>query len=268
MLKIDQYAYVNRLAHVHPLEKIILAVATMVICLVSPSLVTSLLVFLFMTGVVILPARIPARFYLKLMVLPLGFLAAGVLTVALTITGDAHILLWGVKIGSYRLGVTAGGLVQAFQLFFKALGAVTCLYFLSLTTPMVEIFPVLRKLGAPALLIELMSLVYRFIFVLLETVDKIYTAQASRWGYATWKTSYFSLGQLVSNLFQKSYHDAQMLFMTLMSRCYKGELNVLEREHVLSVRNLLLITVIEAVFVITSLWTADLFRLLPGGAGF
>jgi len=255
LLKIDRYAYINRLCHVHPVEKFSFALLTMMICLLSSSPLTSLLVILLMAGLVILPARIPVLFYLKLMLIPMAFLVTGVLTVALAFTKDPCSFLWAVKIGGYMFGMTTGGLIAAGKLFLKSLGAVSCLYFLSLTTPMVEIFSVLRKLRLPPLFIELMSLVYRFIFVFLETADKIYIAQASRWGYATLKTSYFSLGLMLSNLFSKSYYDAQMLFTTLLARCYTGELKVLEKSYSFSRKNLLLITAAELALLIISWWS-------------
>ena len=47
---------------------------------------------------------------------------------------------------------------------------------------MTDILEVLRKMRLPALLIELMMLIYRFIFLLLETASAIMTAQESRLG--------------------------------------------------------------------------------------
>ncbi len=267
MLKIDQYAYINRLAHVHPLEKVILSLVTMLICLAISSPATSLIVILFMAGMVILLAGIPAQFFLKLMLAPVAFLVLGVLTVAVVWVKDPAGLLWGFNAGRYTVGVTSQGLLTAGTLFLKSLGSVACLYFLSLTTPMVDILSVLKSLRLPPLFIELMSLVYRFIFVLLETADKIYTSQASRWGYATVKTSYASLGQLVSNLFTKANHNYQMLYTTLASRCYTGELNVLESSHVLSRRNLLLIILFETALLLASMHLAGFSTLVAGGAG-
>ncbi|PIX51860.1 cobalt ECF transporter T component CbiQ [Candidatus Aquicultor secundus] len=263
MLKIDQYAYINRIADMHPIEKSILALATMVICLAFSAPLTSVLVILFMAVLSILVAGIPARFYLKLMSLPLFFLVTGVLTVALNFTTTSpDSFLWGFRIGRYWFGATGVSLALAGNLFLKALGAVSCLYFLSLTTSMLEIFAMLKKLRLPPLFIELMSLVYRFIFVLLETTDRIYISQASRWGYANIKNTYRSLGQLVTNLFTKSHHNSQMLFTTLMSRCYQGELNVLENSYTLSKRNLLMITFVETALLVTGLWSCGYIRLL------
>lgn len=260
MLKIDQYAYINKLAGVHPAEKIVFALVTMIICLAFSSPATSLLVILLMAGITVFLARIPALFYLKMMFVPMSFLLVGILTVAFVFVKGDYPLLWGVKAGSYMIGVSDRSLVTAGDLFLKSLSAVSCLYFLSLTTPMVEVFAVLRKIHLPALFIELMSLVYRFIFVLLETADRIYVSQASRWGYANLRTAYHSLGQLISNLFSKSYHNSMMLFTTLTSRCYTGELKVLEKSYNLSVKNIILIVTVEAFLIMLSAWSAPIFR--------
>ncbi|MFZ5632570.1 MAG: cobalt ECF transporter T component CbiQ [Bacillota bacterium] len=253
MLKIDQYAYSNRLNRVHPAEKFGFALTTMIICLVFSAELTSLLVILLMAGLVVFRAGIPPLFYLKLMSVPMSFLVIGVLTVAFSYAGDDYSFLWGFKVGGYALGVTAPSLRSAGDLFLKSLSAVSCLYFLSLTTPMVEILTVLKKLRVPPLFVELMSLIYRFIFVLLETADKIYISQSSRWGYATLKTSYFSLGQLAANLFIKAYHRSQMLYTTMSARCYTGEIRVLDKQYDISGKNIVFIVVIEIFLVTLSL---------------
>ncbi|HAA89579.1 MAG TPA: cobalt ECF transporter T component CbiQ [Peptococcaceae bacterium] len=263
MLKIDQYAYINRLSHVHPAEKMVLALATMFVCLAFPSPVVSFLVILLMTGLIVWQAGIPFRFYFKLMLVPLGFLLIGVLAVAVNLAKDATSFFWGIQVGSCTLGVSRQGLMLSAMLLTKSLAAVSCLYFLSLTTPMVEIFAMCRRLRLPPLLVELMSLVYRYIFVLLETAEKIYISQTSRGGYTNLKTTYVSMGQLISNLFSKSWHTSKVLYLALLSRCYTGELSVLERPYHMSPKRMLLIITTELVLLMVGLG----WRVLQGGGG-
>ena len=99
MLKIDQYAYTNRLAGIHPAEKIMMAGLTMLICLIFSAPLVSLLVLLVMTAATVILAQVPGRFFLKLMMVPLVFLVVGVVTVAVMITSDTQILLWGINMG-------------------------------------------------------------------------------------------------------------------------------------------------------------------------
>jgi cobalt/nickel transport system permease protein len=136
-------------------------------------------------------AGIPGKIYLKLILLPFLFLLIGVLTIAVSITAKGTVTGWltNMTISGVTIGVTYDGLVMAGGLFCKSLGAVSCLYFLSLTTPAVEMVSVMRRLKFPSLFIELADLIYRFIFVMLETADDIYTSQSSRLGYASLKNS-------------------------------------------------------------------------------
>jgi cobalt/nickel transport system permease protein len=261
MLRIDQYAYSNRLRFTHPAEKFAFAVITLIVCLAVSSLLTSLVITLLMAGMVILRAGIPMRFYLKLISIPMSFLILGVLAIAVSFSGEPSSFLWGIEFRGFTIGITGEGLQTAANVFCKSLGAISCLYFLSLTTPMVEIISTLKKLKVPGLFIELMTLIYRYIFVFMETADKIYTSQSSRCGHTSIKASYYSLAQLTSNLFTKSYHYSQMLHTALMARCYKGELNVLDLPYAFSKKNVALIAVVDLGLVILALWMGGGFSL-------
>ncbi|MDK2821892.1 MAG: cobalt/nickel transport system permease protein [Clostridia bacterium] len=228
MFTIDQYAYTNRLRVIHPGEKMAFALITLLIALIAPNLVIPAIIIFLMAGITIGVARIPVRFYLKLFLVPFSFLIAGIAMIALIITTQSLAVTKGITFLGWTIGVTPASIQLAGKIFCKSLGAVSCLYFLSLTTPMTEIISVLRKLHVPALLVDLISLNYRFIFVLLSTVDDIYTAQASRLGYVSLRTSYYSLGHLAVNLFIKTYKRSRELFVALTSRGYNEELKFLE----------------------------------------
>lgn len=255
MFSIEQYVYSNRLLHVHPGEKSAFSLIMMIICLASNSLLVFIAILILMSSLVILRAGIPYLFYLKLMTVPLLFLVVGVATVAISLSFSAPAgeYLWSVEIGGVWAGVFARDLEKAAILFFRSLGAVSSLYFLSLTTPVTDINCILRKLKAPVILVDLMNLVYRFIFVLAETAEKIYTSQSSRLGYKNIRSGYHSSGQLVSNVFLKSYHRSGMLLNTMSSRCYTGEFKVLEPRYSVSPQNVAAILLTGILLTILSL---------------
>ena len=74
---------------------------------------------------------------------------------------------------------TAARLVMA-----RALGAVGCLYFLSLSTPVPELLDALRRARVPEVVGDLAVLIYRYIFILFATFRSMRDAAASRLGYA------------------------------------------------------------------------------------
>jgi cobalt/nickel transport system permease protein len=181
--------------------------------------------------------------------MPIFFLILGVVTIAFVITQEKTFVLYGISIGSYIIGISGEGLRQAGIIFFRAYASVACLYFLALTTPMVDIIWVLKKMKISPILTELMMIIYRFVFVLLETASLMYISQDCRLGYASYKKSYISLGKLVSNLFLKAFYRAKELFVALTTRGYTGDLLVLEDTYRISVKNIICIVCTEALLI-------------------
>ena len=248
MVFIDQYAYINKLRTIHPMEKFSLAMMTLVICLVFNSWLLHFCVITMMTFLVFYGASISASSYIRLMGIPFVFLIFGILGIALSITQEVNtIMLYGIIIDKWMIGFTTDGVSQAFAIFMRSYAGVSCLYFLALTTPMVDLIWVLKKIRIPVVITELMTIVYRFIFVLIETAYMIRISQECRLGYTSIKRSYHSIGLLITNLFINSFIRARELFVALSARGYKGELIVLEEEYQTSKRNILIIACTEII---------------------
>lgn len=253
MLMLDYYAHHNALRHVHPLEKLLLAGSSLLLCLLVPSPLAAVEVIAFMGLATVAGARVPARFYLRLLLLPLSFLLPGALAIAFTLTTDPQPALYSLRLGAWYVNLEASELTRAVVLFFRSLGAVSCLYFLSLTTPVAEIAAVLRQLKVPSLFLELLLLVYRSTFVLWETAGKIYTSQAARQGYSSLGTAHHSLGALIVNLFSKAQQHAHLSYLALLARCSDGELPLPEVSIPLSRKNLGLIGLCQLVLLTPAL---------------
>lgn len=227
MFYVDQFVYSNKMRLFHPLEKTVFALATMVICLAAPQPLVHLLVLGIMLGLLYFKAGIPGQVLLKLMSIPLSFLLISVLTVAVTVGTVEENMLASFTISGWQIGVTLAGLKLAGVIFLRSLSTVSCLYFLALTVPMIELIYVFQIFKVPALLTELMMLIYRFIFVFIDTAFSIYTAQSSRWGYSSFKRSINSFGLLFANLWAKAFFKSQALYNSMLSRGYEKEIRVL-----------------------------------------
>jgi cobalt/nickel transport system permease protein len=97
---------------------------------------------------------------------------------------------------------------------------------------------VLKIFKIPTLILELMLLIYRFIFVFIEIAINIYTAQSSRLGHCSIRKSINSFGLLFANLWGKGFFKSQALFTSLLSRGYKDELKVLYKTYQFSIANI------------------------------
>ena len=108
--------------------------------------------------------------------------------------------------------------------------AESCVYdviILDVMMPYMDGFTALRRMHIPGFLVEMMELVYRYIFVLLEAASQIRNAQECRLGYATLKTGFYSTGQLISNLFLRAYRQADRTYTAMESRGYTDEVRTL-----------------------------------------
>lgn len=230
MINIDKYAYISKLKHTDPMQKFVFSLLTLGVCLWADSVLISITVILIMGWVTVCKGGTHVSFFLKLLLVPMAFLIIGVLTIAISASDNESAFLFSKAIAGTYIGVSQVGLQDAMRLFFKAMGAVSCLYYLSLSTPVVDIMAVLRKFKVPRLFIELMGLIYRFIFVMAETADTMFVAQNSRLGYSSISSGYRSMGALVSMLFIRAYKRGDELYTALEARGYDGELNVLEEK--------------------------------------
>jgi len=234
MISIDNYAYQSKLKQVDPLVKLFFTLLTIFVCFWADSVAVALIVILTTSSLTVIRGKIPALVFIKLLLLPFSFLVLAVITIIFNLADSRDPFLFSLPVFGYYLGVTESGVFLAARLFSKALAAVSCLYFLSLSTPLLDLLTALRRLKLPNLLIELMALGYRFVFILLETAEKMLTAQQSRIGYSNLRAGYRSLGALGASLFVRSYRRGAALYTALESRSYNGELHVLENQYATS----------------------------------
>ena len=86
----------------------------------------------------------------------------------------------------------------------------------------------LRRLHCPWLLLELMLLIYRAIFVLLDIAGAIQTAQNCRLGNRSFSSKLRCMGQMLSVLLVRSLKKSSLLYDAMESRLYDGRIRVLE----------------------------------------
>lgn len=229
--QIDSLAYTNRLRFLPPEHKLGFAIALFILGYLAPPYI-QLLITGWLALWVIGYARIPMDIYLKLLTIPMGFwlmsipaLVVGVSFVD-TIAEVGSDAIWGIQISQVSLYVSRQGLDQAQTILTRAIALSSCLYFIVLTVPFVDIVRVLRQVGCPSLVTELLALMYRFIFVLAETAVELVTAQQSRSGYYTWRSRFRSVSLVISQLLRRTLETYRQIALGLTSRGFNGELRV------------------------------------------
>lgn len=221
----DRYAYASRLRRVDAIPKLWLSLIPLLLCVCCDSAAVGVATLLLMGGLNVWLGGQRLRTVLRFLKVPLAFLAVGCLTILVRPLSPEEGALWAVELlGRFRWGITAEYRDLSLMVLCKAMGAVSAMYFLSLNTPVTDVTLALERLRVPKLLVELMELIYRFIFVLTETASRIRLAQESRLGYQGVRRSLSSLGTLASMVFLRAWRKADRVYTALESRGYSGSL--------------------------------------------
>ena len=252
MIAIDQLCYNSKLRYCNAGEKFAFAILTLIFCVASRSVAIAGIV-LILTGILtVYKGGIPLFRYIKFLTVPLAFLILSTLAIVLNLS-RTPLDLFFFLLGGWYLTSSKAALCYAAQLILTALSSVSCLYFLSFNTPMTDILYVLRRLHCPRLVIELMLLIYRFIFVLLEISSAITTSQNSRLGNRNFRTSCHSFSAMASALFIRAVKKSNALYDAMESRCYDGTIRVLNENFPPVGRHIFLIALFEIFLLILTI---------------
>ena len=251
MIIIDKLCYRSKLRYVSAAEKLLYAVSSLMICVLTRSYAAALIVFIANGILTVGKGKIPLSCYVRLLMIPIVFLIVGTGAVFLNLS-KVPMDAFAVPVGEIYITASRESAFWAVNLCITALAAVTCLYFLSLNTTMTDILGALRKMHMPRLLIELMMLIYRFVFILLHTASAIMTAQEARLGNRDYRTQLRAFGKMLTALFFISLRKANALYDAMEARGYDGTINVLERNTPAEKKEMILLAVFELVLIIVA----------------
>mgnify|MGYP003369860735 CR=1 FL=1 len=226
MIVIDKLAYASAIRDKSPFVKGAFAVGTLFFCVAVRSFVVSIFIMLIMGYLTVKFSRVSFYKYVKLMTAPFAFLTVGTIAIAVNFTTEP-MDLFNIDIGEHYIAVSVASLTYALRLIFTALSAISCLYFLSLTTPMLDLVQVMKSMKLPWLFVEITILMYRFIFVLGDMAAAIMLSQDCRLGNITFRQKINSMGQMLSVVLMRALDKSNKLYDAMESRCYDGRIEVL-----------------------------------------
>ncbi|MCS7259867.1 MAG: cobalt ECF transporter T component CbiQ [Anaerolineae bacterium] len=230
MQLIERYAYTNRLRTVPPDHKAAVALLVLLLCLALDRPAVSIACIAWMFLLVVPVAGVPARTFGRVLVVEGGFILMTIPGILISIgpSAPSDSTAWSWPLGPLWISTSAATLWQGIALVMRALGCAAAMNFLALTTPLVDIIELLRRWHIPSVLIDIMTVTYRSIFVLLESANTMYIAQDSRLGYLTSRMrAIHNAALLASRLFVEAYRRGKELQIALESRGFNGDLRVL-----------------------------------------
>lgn len=169
-------------------------------------------------------ARLSPWLVIRRALLGLPFLLAAV-TVLFTVPGRT---VWQ---GPWGIEMTDAGLVRFASIVSRSLLSLAAAVLLTATTRVPDILHALRHLRVPAVLVGIIAFMYRYLFVLVEEVQRLLRARAARsarlpdvrsGGTVGWRATV--AGYMAGQLFVRSLDRSERVYQAMQARGYRGEL--------------------------------------------
>ncbi|MBN1166727.1 MAG: cobalt ECF transporter T component CbiQ [Methanospirillaceae archaeon] len=258
---LENIAQNNGMRDISPYTKLLLGLGCILIVITSPGYIVPLFIAITLSVCILGIGKIPVRLYLTLLSIPLGFAIASVIVIVLVTGGGMTV--FSLQVTNWlSLSVTVESLNEGFFVFCRIFGGMCALFFISLTTPMTDLFSVMKRCYIPMVLIDLAMLIYRFIFIFMEKAELIYRAQVMRLGYSTYREAIHTSGDLAGALFLASWNAGEDLIKAMDCRCYSGQFALLSKETPLQIRSVLLICIFLGFCCTLEVITAD-YTIIP-----
>ena len=127
------------------------------------------------------------------------------------------------------VAITAPGVRTALTLVFRVVASVTAVLLLVVTTRWPTLLRALRSLRVPIVITLILSMTYRYIFLLARVANSMFLARRSRTiGRIDGRGNRGFLGATAGLLIGKSYHLSNEVYLAMLSRGYSGEPVTLE----------------------------------------
>ena len=166
---------------------------------------------------------------MSILAIPIAFILLGTFTIAIDFSKQP-MGQYNLYLGFCYVFTSQAKLKTVAFLILKVFAAISALQMMTLSTPSSEIIYVLRKAHVPKLIVELMSLIYRYIFILMDVYTKMKNSAESRLGYCDFKTSCYTFGSIASNMLVISLKKANAYYDAMEARCYDGDFIFLEED--------------------------------------
>ena len=215
----EQYSrYNGLLQRLDPRVKL----ATFVVLTAAVSFTGNLAALAVMLVLVPLPgvlSGIKPGFLLKRIVLFVPVFTAVIAIPALFITQGDPLL----SAGGHAVVTVQGARTAAF-LVLRVTDSLSLGALLVLTTPWTKLLATFRWFRIPSLFVSILSMTYRYIFVLLHTVNNMFLARKSRTpGTLTAKENRKWLGHTLAATMVKSLHISEQVYSAMLSRGYRDD---------------------------------------------
>ena len=224
--------YIERQSAVHRLDprlKLVLALAFIFTCALIPPGAWPAYILLFAVILAVeLLSELGVGYILKRALIAFPFVLAA-LPLIFTVPGPT---LFSLTIGPWTFTASLPGMERFLSITIKSWISVQAAILLASTTPFPDLLLAMRAIRIPPILISIFSLMWRYLFVLVDEAVRLIRARRSRSGESdlpgiksggslVWRAR--TTGGMAGSLFLRAFERSDRIYQAMLSRGYDGE---------------------------------------------
>ena len=226
---LEYYSYNSKINSWNPHLKFWYSMVLIVLGIILSNIYISISIVFICGFITIFLGKISLKKYIDFFKVPIIFLLISVAVININFSKNITDFYY-FNVGDLYIYTTDENIKKSCILFWRALSGVSSMYMLALSTPLNEIIYVMKKARTPQIIIELMYLVYRFIFIMRDSYKSMRKSIESRLGFIDYRTSLLSFGKIISNILIVSLRKSNSFYDAMESRCYRGEIRFFIKE--------------------------------------
>ena len=226
---LEYYSYNSKINSWNPHLKFWYSMVLIVLGIILSNIYISISIVFICGFITIFLGKISLKKYIDFFKVPIIFLLISVAVININFSKNITDFYY-FNVGDLYIYTTDENIKKSCILFWRALSGVSSMYMLALSTPLNEIIYVMKKARTPQIIIELMYLVYRFIFIMRDSYKSMRKSIESRLGFIDYRTSLLSFGKIISNILIVSLRKSNFFYDSMESRCYRGEIRFFIKE--------------------------------------
>ena len=226
---LEYYSYNSKINSWNPHLKFWYSMVLIVLGIILSNIYISISIVFICDFITIFLGKISLKKYIDFFKVPTIFLLISVAVININFSKNITDFYY-FNIGDLYIYTTDENIKKSCILFWRALSGVSSMYMLALSTPLNEIIYVIKKVRTPQIIIELMYLVYRFIFIMRDSYKSMRKSIESRLGFRDYRISLLSFGKIISNILIISLRKSNSFYDAMESRCYRGEIRFFIKE--------------------------------------
>ncbi len=223
---LENIAQGNGLREVNASLKLAAALGALLLCLASTGYLAPLAIAVILSLAILLLARVDARTYVGLFIGPFLFALMSVSVIILLSGGPDPYWSW-TPLPWLSFSITTESINEGIFVLCRVIGGMSALIFIAVTTPMTDLFVVMRSWRIPEAFLDLAMIIYRIIFMIMDQLVQTYQAQSMRLGYSSFRESIRSFSTLCGSVFIASWDAGEDLVRAMDARCSTGRFAML-----------------------------------------